>query len=167
MLASHQGNGAEGTWTVTSFGDLQVGIVGGGGGQPLPYQFVPVIRPKGLEEPREVAGAEIGIHIGDFLLQFRFVALTQAARYKDLVQAAGFLLPYLFKNGIDAFLLGVGNKAAGIDHHDVPGGLMHHILLAGPQLPHQHLGIIAVLGTAQCDHVYGVLLCRLGPHIRN
>ncbi len=121
------------------------------GEQPLPYQFMLVIGLQGLQQARHVAGAEPSIDLRDTVLELGRVALAEAAGNVDLLHFSAILCIGPGQNGIDAFLLGIVDEAAGIDHHHVVvagSGLVLHGDAVRLQLGHQHLAVHGVLRAA-------------------
>ena len=64
-------------------------------------------------------GADDGIHTRNFLLDFFFVALCQTAGSNKDFNHALFLQLLHFQKGVDAFFLGIPDKAAGVYHHHI------------------------------------------------
>ena len=110
----------------------------------------------GLKDGLELAGADHGIDFGDALLNLVAVALDEAAGDNELFgRARGFVAGH-FKDGIDGFLLGGVNEAAGVDDEDFgifrTGGQTR----AGAiKKAHHNLGVHEVFGTAQGNKAHG------------
>ncbi len=119
VLAAHEGNGAEGTFAVAALAHLEVGEVRRRGQQPLPHQLMLVIGLERFQQPRQVARAEPGIDLRNALLQLGCIALAQAAGDVHFFHQALVLGLGVSQDHIDAFLLGVVDEAAGIDHHHI------------------------------------------------
>ena len=109
------------------------------GGQSLSDELLPVIRPQGFQQAREVTGSEIRVHIRDLPLQIRFIALAEATGHKNPIHFPRFFFPNEIQNGIDTFLLGIGYETTSVDHDDIAFSLVHDIFPPGPKLPHEHL----------------------------
>ena len=101
-----------------------------------------------FEQSREFSSTEVLIHIRDFFLQIRLIALRKAAHNEDFVYQSLLFLLDVFQNGVDTFFLGIIDKATGINNHNVPLVLMYYLLATGLELSHKHLTIIYILRTA-------------------
>ena len=98
----------------------------------------------------DVTGAEAGIDLRHVSQQLIAVALHHAARHHQLLAGAALLVGGGLEDGLDAFLLGAFNEAAGVHHQDLglfrPGRDGETLEL---QVPEHHLAIHKVLGASQ------------------
>ena len=100
----------------------------------------------------EFVGADERIHFGHVVADVAAIALHQAAGDDQLLGAADFLVLGHFEDGIDGFLLGGIDEAAGVDHQHVGlVGMRRQLVPAGHKLAHHDFAIHEVLGTAQTD----------------
>ena len=117
-------------------------------GQAFSYEFLFVVRAEGFEQQGQVARAKILVHIGNFTLKVWLIALAQASGDKYFVDKACLFGAYGFENGINRLLFGVLNEPTGIDNHDSPLLLVHHVLARCLELAHKYLAVVYVFGTA-------------------
>ena len=145
-----------------SLGDLQVGGVGGGGGDARPVLLRVVDIPEavgrapghqllqGGDDLGVAAGAHDAVHLGQLLHQLVLIALGQAAGDQQLAQ-----LPLLFQLGqlqdiLNGLALGGVDKAAGVEHRRVrPLGLGGDLMPGASDQCHHLLGVHQILGAAQ------------------
>ena len=89
---------------------------------------------------------------GMFLADIAAVAFHQAAGDDQLAGAADFLVLGHLQDGVDRFLLGGVDEAAGVDHQDVGLiGMGGQLVAFGHELTHHDFTIDEVFGTAQTD----------------
>ncbi len=78
------------------------------------------------------------------------IALHHASRHDQLLRAAGFFVLGHLENGVDGFLLGRIDEAAGVDYQHVGvARLWRELVAARGQMAHHDLGIDEVLGAAE------------------
>src|SRR5208283_185076 len=95
-------------------------------------------------------GADYRVHFRNILLNLVSKAFYQAAGYNQALGLAGGLVTRHFKDGIDRFLLGAGDKGTGVDDDHV--GIFGRWSQLSPGLrqnAHHDLAIDEVLGAAQ------------------
>ena len=117
-----------------------------------------------FEQSREFSGTEVLIHIGDFFLQIRLIALRKTAHNEDLVYQSLLFLLDVFQNGVDTFFLGIIDKATGINNDYVSFVLMYYLLATGFELSHKYLTVIHILGAAQGNYIDFILFDGFCPH---
>ena len=162
VAAPQLGNDTEGAPVVAALGDLQVGGVGGGGGDARPVLLRVVDIPEavgrapghqllqGGDDLGVAAGAHDAVHLGQLLHQLVLIALGQAAGDQQLAQ-----LPLLFQLGqlqdiLNGLALGGVDKAAGVEHRRVrPLGLGGDLMPSASDQCHHLLGVHQILGAAQ------------------
>jgi hypothetical protein len=130
-------------------------------------EFVLIICAEGLKELWQIACAKEFIDVGNFFFQFRFVALAQAARDDELFDVTIFFSLRIFENGVDAFLLGIINKATGVYYDNFGFALtfMGNVHFVSPQLSHQYFAVEDILGAAEGDYVNSVLFEGFRLHL--
>ncbi|MDT4852749.1 hypothetical protein FQZ97_869910 [compost metagenome] len=137
----------------------------GGGEQAFADQLVFVVGFQRFQQAGELIGAEPGIHLRDLGFKLIAVAVGETARYKYLFHLPGLFGIYVTENGVNTFLLGIINKPAGVDHHDLRiifGRLMADVHAVSPELGVQHLRIYQVFGAPQgydIDFCLSVAFC--------
>ena len=100
-------------------------------------------------------GPDDGIHVRNVLLNIGAIAFDKATRDNQALGAAGFLVLGHFEDGVDGFLLGRIDKAAGIDHDNVGIRRMRRKLMAaGGELAHHDLSIDEVFGASETYETY-------------
>ena len=170
QLAAHVRDDAEGAAVVAAFGNLQVGVVARGQFDALGWYQVDkrvVVFIRGHKLVHRAYYFFIGLgagnrqHAGVGFADF-VCFHAHAAGYDHLAVLADGLA-----DGVQGFLLGGVNKAAGVYHHDigiVVGG--HHVVPVQAQLGKNALGINQCLRAAQADKPYfsalGGVFCFLG-----
>ena len=93
--------------------------------------------------------ADHGVYLRDFFYDLLFVALSQAAGYDQGFELAGSPPVRHFQYGVDAFLLGVIDEAAGIDDHALRlFFIIRKGIAVGRQACQHFLGIHQILVTA-------------------
>ena len=103
-------------------------------------------------EPGVVGHAHDAVDFGDLVEQRVRIALREAARDEQPLQAAGLFVLRHFKDGVDGFLLGRLDEAAGVDEDRVGlGRIGDDLHAARAQHPQQVFRIHAILGAAQRD----------------
>ena len=133
----------------------------------LADKLVPIVGVERLQEARQVARAEVGVHLRDTSLEIILITLGQAARDEQFVELALLLGRRVVEDRVNRLLLRVVDKSAGVDHDDrgiIAVGLMLDLELAGEQPAHQHLGIIEILRTAESDDLDLVLFEGFRAH---
>ena len=148
MATTHDRNSTEATRAITTLRYFQVGVILGGGREAFAYKFMLIVGSQYFEQSREFSSTEVLIHIRDFFLQIRLIALGKTAHNEDLVYQSLLFLLDVFQNGVDTFFLGIIDKATGINNDYVSFVLMYYLLTTGLELPHKHLTIIYILRTA-------------------
>ncbi len=97
--------------------------------------------------------AQHHVRFGNLLCQLLPVALRQAAGDHNTAQASPALLLGKFQDGVDALLLGVLNKAAGVDnHHLALGRVGAQLVFPAPQQGQQPLPVHLVFAASQGYH---------------
>ncbi|MDT4826226.1 hypothetical protein FQZ97_595320 [compost metagenome] len=162
QVAAHRGNDAKGATVIAAFADLQVGVV--------PRRQLEARHAKGVRhevDERIVRLRQVGVHGIHHLLrgmrasdgQHAGVHLAHevAALVAGLgAQAAGddhtAILGERFADGVQAFLHGIVDEAAGVDDHEV-GALegLGGLIALGTQLGQDQFGIGQCLGTTKAD----------------
>ena len=173
-----QGDGAEGAAVGAALADAHIGGIGGGSQHPAVLEIAEIILaggdPLSFQGPADEAGelavlidAQEQINLRNLLEKILFVPLGQAACHHQQAAAAGFLELGHFQNGIDGFLLGGLDEAAGVDHEDIRlfgiGGEQKAVLLQEAQ---GRFGIHPVLVAAQGDDAYGISQGSNAPFAR-
>ena len=156
---------AVGTVAVAAFGNLYVGIVAGRRQVPMcgttqKGRFLlctPLHTGRGqgvglqvLHQLLVVELAVPAIDLGNLRLQLCQVAFREASHDVQSLQAPLALGLCQFQNGIDALLLGVGNKSAGVHHGNVALrllGIVCHTVAVSLEESHQHFAVNQVLRT--------------------
>ena len=111
---------------------------------------------KVFEQARPVELTIPAIDLGDFLLQFLEITLRKTAHDIQSLQVPLCLTLTLFKDDIDALLLGIADETAGIDHTYIT---FRHLRIVSDditslaQLRHQALAIHEVLGATQTKDI--------------
>ena len=177
VVPAYRRDRAEAARVVASFSDLEIARIGTLIKIPLPVsevvkhitdhvgaacshlrsgRFICSLLPvtcKDIRQPVIVVDAEEHVHLRHLLSQLRVIALRQAAGNYQLHPAA--LLLSQLEYPCDGFLLGILNKAAGVDDHDVSILRIKHDAAAPLNKSGcQHLRIIFILGTAKCVYIY-------------
>ena len=157
-------NHAKRTGMVTALGDLDIRHVARRGEDARREVVIEVwlgrsaIRPDAVDQAHDLVefiGADQCIHFRHVLLDVAAIAFHQAAGHDQLFCAAGFLKLGHFKNGLDRFLLGGIDEAAGVDDNHVGSRRVgRQFMSAGDKLAHHDLGIDEVLGATQADKSY-------------
>ena len=158
-------NGAIAAAVVAALRHLDVGKPRLVGQDPLPFHrkalflsvFYKVIAlysfPDGLPDPAVAAQTQHHVHLRDLRSQLGAVALRQTAGHGHAFQAALALGGAAFQNGIDGFLFGVLDKAAGIHDDRVAfGHIAADLISLAGQHSQQALGVHLVLAAPQRDH---------------
>ena len=118
-----------------------------------------------FEDGFELAGAYDGVDFGDVLADFVAVALDEAAGYDEALGAAsvGDLVLDHLEDGVDGFLLGGVDEAAGVDDEDVGVfGAGGELGSSAMEQAHHDLGVDEVLGAAERDEAYRGAFCPVG-----
>ena len=167
VFSAHQRYRTERAFPIATFTDLEIRVVCRCAQQAFAQQFNFQIGLQGLEQPRQLACAEPGIHLRYPRLQFRPVALAQATGHVHLFHQAVLFRLGIGKYGVYAFLFRAFNETAGIDHHHIviaAGRSMVHLHTVGSELRHHHFTVESVLRAAKGHHVHPGLLQRPGLH---
>ncbi len=104
---------------------------------------------RGFENRFQLAGADYGVDFGNVLANLVAIALDQASGDDELFGRAGGLVARHLENGVDRFLLGGVDKAAGV--HDQDFGLFRtrgQARTGAVEQAHHHLGVDEVFGAA-------------------
>ena len=163
ITAAHFGNDTVGAVLITPFRNLQISIMAACRHHTIhtcqrfllqaPVTVMPDPLTDFLQSQYDLVdrhGTDNGIHLRDFLLDFFPVTLGETPRHNQPLN--GPALPQFchLQNGIDAFFLGIVDKAAGIDHHHIRFPLVIGKLISVLQKhPQHHLGIHQILVTAE------------------
>ncbi len=100
----------------------------------------------------ELVGTHQRIHFRHLLADIAAVAFHQAAGDNQLSRAAGFLVLGHLQNGVDGFLLGGVDEAAGVHHQHVGvAGMGRQLVAASHEGAHHDFAIDEIFGTAQTD----------------
>ncbi len=100
----------------------------------------------------ELVGTHQRIHFRHLLADIAAVAFHQAAGDNQLSRAAGFLVLRHLQNGVDGFLLGGVDEAAGVHHQHVGvAGMGRQLVAASHEGAHHDFAIDEIFGTAQTD----------------
>ena len=156
VTAGNQWNGAEGAKPVAAFRDFQVAIVAGGGQVAFMGQVVAIGVPQVSQHAFPVKFAVETVHLGQRFDEVGTESLAQATHHKQVADFALALGLAQAQDRVDRLLLGVGDKAACVDHHNLAVntvGIVCHAVARSLQLAHQVLAVHKILGTAQRDDV--------------
>ena len=155
------GDHAEGAGMIAALGDLHVGEVARGGENARGEVVIEVgLQGVGIrfqpfadgDDAFQFVGADEGVDFGQFLADIAAVAFDQAAGDDQFAGAADFLVLGHLEDGVDRFLLGGVNEAAGVDDEYVGLiGMGGEFVAFGDELPHHDFTIDEVFGTAQTD----------------
>ena len=115
-------------------------------------KFGTIIGSECLDDAVPCADTKVGIHLGDLLAQLVGVSLREATDHKELLD-----LPCIFRldgaqDHLDRLLLGIADKAAGVDYHHLGIGAItvEDDLIAGRlETRHQVLRIDRILRTTE------------------
>ena len=116
MLAGDKRNGAICAAAVATLRNLDVSIVVRGGKMAALVAGRHFCLTQFLEQFFVVELAIELIHLRHLCLQFLLIALGEAAHHIELAQTSFFLRLNKLKNGVNAFLLGILDEAASVNH---------------------------------------------------
>ena len=152
-------NDAEGAGVIAALGNLYVGRVAGSGEDAFGEIVIEVGTGGellGLEafakgsDSFEFVGAEDGVDIGNVLLDIGPEAFDETAGDHEALGFAGSFVFGHFQNGVDGFLLGGVDEAAGVNNDDVGIGRLGSKLVAVcHELAHHDLGINEIFWAAE------------------
>ena len=147
---------------IAAFGDLDVGEMPRRG-EHARRQVVIEIRLEGIplgglhafaerRDLLQLIGADDRVHFRHVLPDVAAIALHQAAGDDQLLRAAGLLVLGHLEDGVDRFLLGGIDEAAGVDDEDVGiGGMRRQLVALRGELAHHDFGIDEILRAAETD----------------
>ena len=116
-----------------------------------------VVEAGGFEDGFQFAGAYYGVYLGDVGADLVAVTLYEAAGYDEALGATsvGDLVLDHLEDGVDGFLLGGVDEAAGVDDEYVGVfGTGSELCAAAVEQAHHDLGVDEVLGAAERDEAY-------------
>ena len=150
MGAPDERNGAVGAAAVAAFGNLEIGVRLGRACQVsafLGLGFAAQGPDKGVQFPC----AKPAIHLRDKPGKFLRIALGQAAEHQQASHLPFGLAFGGLQDGIHGLLLGIADKAAGVDKEHIHRTVLpfRHKLVTVLHLVQEMLGIDGVLGAAQ------------------
>ena len=160
VLARDQWDGAVGAGAVTPFRDLHIGVVRWCGEGAVILQLLVVGFAQVVDDTVPVELPVEAVHLRYLGRQLLAVALRETAHHVELLQLVALLGFCKGEDHVDRFLLGITDKAAGVDDGDVTIGVLGivcHGVAVGHQLTHQPFRVDQVLGATQRDHIYLVL----------
>ena len=111
----------------------------------------------------DLVESDKGINFGDFAFELLVVALGEAAADDDFLGRSGGQPPLVhFEDGVDRFLFGLVDEAAGVDHEHIGfvGFAGQVEIIFGGTTEHD-LGINQIFGATEADHTdLGARVCR-------
>ena len=137
--------------SVASLTDFEIGIVSRGGERALSTAIDSLGHAQVIEQSHIVELAVIAIHLWYFLLELSEVTFRKAAHDIQFSDASLFLGKGQLQDHLDAFLLGVTDKAARVDDHDLSAGIIA-VMVAHEtmrlKLSHEPLAVHQIFGAA-------------------
>ena len=182
QVAADVGDGAVGAPVVATVRDTQIGKEMGGGEHAGAIQTPAVTGGEGTNRLTRhhllhhggdvVVGtqAQHSVTFGNLIRQLLLIALRQTAGDDDLLNLLFLLQLGELQNILDGLLLGIGDKAAGVDNHHVSiaavgGNLVARLL----QLSQHQFGVHLIFGASQGYHTHfdchSLLLVVGGTHL--
>ena len=161
-----EGDGAVAAAVVAAVGNFHVGGVGGRGQHALGVKEAFAVAdvagapsrlglPHHFQQARVVRHAHEAVHLGHFAVEVVDVALGEAAGDEQLFEPARLLVLRHLENGLDGFLLGRLDEAAGVDEDDLRlGGVGDDLVARLFERSEDHFAVHAVLGAAERDHAH-------------
>ena len=153
-------NGTIGAHSVAALSYLDIFVMRRSGTETLCLER---IVPAMTEISKNLLPVELAIYpvyFRNLFKQFSAITLRKATHDKDLTNLSAFLRLAQFQYHVDALLLGIANKATGIDNDDFALdiiSIVEHLVATSSKLPHQTLAIDEVLATPHCYEVNSVL----------
>ena len=163
----HLGDNAVGTVLVAPFRDFQIRIMAAGGEHPLArmHRHIQRIHDHGMLPAQRFlngfsdifigSGSQHRIHLFDLLGDLLLVPLGKTSCHDQRLARAGFPVLRHLENGVDAFLLGIIDKAARVDDDHIRFRLIvRESVTAAAENPQHRLGIHQILVTSQGNKQY-------------
>jgi len=121
MGPPHEGDSTEGAFTVTPFGDFEVGVVAVSATRTLSQEITAQVPLQGFYELLKRPMREKPIYLWQLRSEGVGVAVDEAAYHIQGFDLAGFLSVYVVEDSLHRLALGPVNEAARIQNNDVGG----------------------------------------------
>ena len=157
MTTRDDGNGTIRTVAVAALADFQISIVAGRGERThtVARPHLPLTQ---IAQQRHVVELPVVmVYLRDLTLQVGEIALRKTAHDIQSVDAAFVLRLGKLQNGLNAFLLGISDKATSVDDHDFASWAQRVVIAdvtVSLELLFQEFAIDQVLRASQRDNVY-------------
>ena len=138
--------------TVTTFADLDIGIMAGRGDVTLTLAGIKLLTFKILQKFLIVEFSVPAIHLGDFCLQLSQITLRETSHHKEFLYPALCLCLCELKDGVDTLLLRIVDESAGIHDDNFTLRVIAIVrtpIAVGLHQAHQHLTVYEVLRTSE------------------